>query len=118
MINKLYRLDEEELKIISEVQELYQFSSEAETVRYIIRQYKKQLKDENKNYLAVLRGIEEKVDILYDVANSFLIQRKEDTLYPVDLVESTVIQKAREFRKQKLAHKKQKSDFRKKKAIR
>ncbi len=38
MINKLFRLDEEELKIINEVQELYQFSSEAETVRYIIRQ--------------------------------------------------------------------------------
>ena len=114
MINKLFRLDEEELKIINEVQELYQFSSEAETVRYIIRQYKKQ-QDTNKIYLAVLRGIEEKVDILYDIVNTDLIERKVDTLYPVDMVESPVIQKARELRRQKLAHKKQKSDFRKKK---
>lgn len=115
MINKLFRLDEEELKIINEVQGLYQFSSEAETVRYIIRQYKKQMENKNKVYLAVLRGIEEKVDILYDIANTDLIQRKEDTLYPVDLVESPVIQKARELRRQKLAHKKQRSDFKKKK---
>ncbi len=77
-------------------------------------QYKKQLEGTNKIHLAVLRSIEEKVDILYDIVNTDLIERKVDTLYPVDMVESPVIQKARELRRQKLAHKKQRSDFRKK----
>ena len=115
MITKLFRLSETEIKILKDVQNDYNLSSEAEAARYIIQQYDKLQKQSKKISESVLRGIEEKLDLLLDVANTDLIKRSEEVLYPVRMVESPVITKARKLRKQDLSNRKQRSDYNKKK---
>lgn len=115
MIRKDFRLEQSDIEIINEIKSEMGLRNESDALRYIIRNFKVQSKSDGRIVIATMRKIEERVDLLLDIANTDLINRKEDTLYPVDMVESPVIQKARELRRQKLAHKKQRSDFRKKK---
>ena len=65
--------------------------------------------------MSILRGIEAKIDLLLDVANTDLIKRGEEVLYPVRMVESPVITKSRKLRKEDLSNRKQRSDYNKKK---
>ncbi len=115
MIRKDFRLDQMDIDIISGIKSEMGLRNDSEVLRYIIRNYKEKAKAENRVVVAAVRKIEECVDLLLDISNTDLIKRKEEILYPVDMIESPVIQKARELRQQKLAHKKQRSDFRKKK---
>lgn len=115
MIRKDFRLEQSDIEIINEIKSEMGLRNESDALRYIIRNFKAQSKPDGRMAIVTLRKIEERVDLLLDISNTDLIKRNEDMLYPVDLVESPVIQKAREFRRQKLAHKKQRSDFKKKK---
>lgn len=115
MITKLFRLSETEIEIIEAVKKEYNLSSEAEAARYIFQQYDRIQKQNNRIQEAALRGIEEKLDLLLDVANTDLIKRSEEILYPVRMVESPVITKARKLRRQDLSNRKQRSDYNKKK---
>lgn len=114
MIKKDIRLDETDITFVNEVREQQGLRSESEAVRYIIRQYRHRQKKEKDVQLAILRAIEEKTDILLDVANTDLMKRREEILYPVRMAESPVISKAKKLRKQELGHKKQRADYRKK----
>lgn len=115
MIRKEFRLEQSDIEIINEIKTEMGMRNESDALRYIIRNFKTESKSDGRTAIATMRKIEECVDLLLDISNTELIKGKDDTLYPVDMVESPVIQKARELRRQKLAHKKQKSDFRKKK---
>lgn len=115
MIKKNYRMSEEDLEIIQQVRKQHGFHSDTETLRYIIRNHAAQNQKENSKLLSVLRKVEEKIDIMFDIENTKLIQREAEVLYPVSMLESTVIKKARALRKENLAHKKQKVDYKKKK---
>lgn len=113
MILKSLRLSETDIEIIHDAQEEQGFSSEAEALRYIIRNYNKTNDQQNKIQIAIMRGIEEKVDLLIDIANTDLIKRNEEIVYPVSMAESEVIRKAREVRKSRLSNMKQKADYKK-----
>lgn len=115
MIAKLFNLEESDVGNIQKIKLELGFHSEAEVIRYLIRQYVANEKKETGTQLAILRSIEEKAALLLDVANSDLIKRNDKVCYPVSMVESPVITKAREIRKKDLANKKQKKDYRNRK---
>lgn len=115
MIKKNYRMSEEDLEIIQQVKEQHGFHSDSEALRYIVRSHAAQNQEENSKLLSVLRKMEEKIDIMFDIENTKLIQRGAEVLYPVSMLESTVVKKASALRKENLAHKKQKVDYKKKK---
>lgn len=115
MQRKNFRMDESDIMIINTVKMQQGLKNESEALRYIIRDYEKKKKEDEKLRTAVLRGIEEKLDLLLDVANTDLIKRSEEVLYPVRMVESPIITKARKLRRQDLSNKKQRSDYNKKK---
>ena len=108
MIKKNYRMSEEDLEIIQQVKEQHGFRSDSEALRYIVRSHAAKNQEENRKLLSILRKMEEKIDIMFDIENTKLIQRGAEVLYPVSMLESTV-------RKENLAHKKQKVDYKKKK---
>lgn len=118
MIKKDYRLEETDLKIIETIKDELGLKSDSETVRYLIRQYGKEKKSENNIQLAILRKIEEGVDLLVDIANTELIEKNADKLYPTKIAESPVISNARKLRREELAHRKQKADYKKNKHAR
>lgn len=115
MIRKHFTLTDEEAEIIECAKEELHLKSDSEVIRYILRQYIQTERKEDGYVLAVLRGIEERVDLLLDVANTDLIKRNEEICYPVSMTESPVIKKARKLRKANLANKKQKADYRNRK---
>lgn len=115
MIAKLFYLEETDVESIKNIKQELGFHSEAEVIRYLIRQYATIQKKEEKYILAVLRSMEEQIDLLLDVANTELVKRQDKICYPVSLAESPVITKAREVRKKDLANRKQKKDYRTKK---
>lgn len=111
MILKPFRLSETDIEIIHTAQKEQGFASEAEALRYIVRSYEKMGNSKNNIQTTILRGIEEKVDLLLDIANTDLIKRDEKTVYPVSMAESEVITKAREVRTTRLSNMKQKADY-------
>lgn len=115
MYRKHYLLDENDLAIINGVQNKMGMGSASDALRYIIRQYTEDERKEEGTQLAILRSIEENTALLLDVANSGLIKRNDKVCYPVSMVESSVIAKAREIRKKDLANRKQKKDYRSRK---
>ena len=88
------------------------FHSDSETLRYIVRSHIVQNQEENSKLLSILRKVEEKIDILFDIENTKLIQQEAEVLYPVSMLESPVVTKASALRKENLANKKQKADIR------
>lgn len=115
MMRKEYRLDESDLKIIEEARNEMGLKSDSDAVRYIIRQYGEKKGTGHNIQTAILRQIEERVDLLLDIANTELIERNADQVYPVRMAESPVLSNARKLRRQMLADKKQRSDYGKKK---
>ena len=115
MIKKNYRMSEEDLEIIQQIKEKHGFNSDSETLRYIVRNHIVQNQEENSRMISILRQMEEKIDILFDIENTKLIQREAEVLYPVSMLESEVVKKASALRKENLAHKKQKADYKKQK---
>lgn len=115
MILKPFRLSETDIEIIHMTQKKQGFSSEAEALRYIVRNYDKMNDKQNKIQMTIMRELEEKVDILLDIANTDLVKRGDEILYPISMVESPVIQQSRKLRKSRLAHQKQKADYKRKK---
>ncbi len=115
MILKPFRLSETDIEIIHMTQKEQGFSSEAEALRYIVRNYDKAGDKQNKIQITIMRKVEEKLDLLLDVANTDLIKRGDEILYPVSMVESPVIEQARKLRKSGVAHQKQKADYKKRK---
>lgn len=112
MKQKIFMLAEKDIEIINSVREQQGLKSNAEAVRYILRNYDKTTDQQNKIQIAIMRGIEEKVDLLLDIANTDLIKRDEKSVYPVSMAESEVITKAREVRTTRLSNMKQKADYR------
>lgn len=115
MIKKNYRMNEEDLEVIQQVKKQHGFHSDSETLRYIVRSHIVQNQEENSKLLSILRKVEEKIDILFDIENTKLIQQEAEVLYPVSMLESPVVTKASALRKENLANKKQKADYKKQK---
>ena len=115
MIKKNYWLDEADIAIVNNVKTDLGLSSDSEAVRYLIRQSQKDYRSGNGIQMKILRQIEERVDLLLDIANTELIERNADQVYPVRMAESPVLSNARKLRRQMLADKKQRSDYGKKK---
>lgn len=115
MIAKLFHLDEKDVECIQKIKQEFGFKSEAEVIRYLIRQHSETAKKENGYLLATLREIEERVDLLLDIANTDLVKRRDEICYPISMVESPVISKAKALRKKELANRKQKKDYRRNK---
>lgn len=113
MREKLFRLEESDIIIIEAVRAEQGLKSSAEAVRYIIRNYNKISKQQRNLLMTAVRAIEEKTDLLLDVANTNLVKRGDEILYPISMVESPVIQQSRKLRKSRLAHQKQKADYKK-----
>ena len=101
MIKKNYRMNEEDLEVIQQVKKQ--------------RSHIVQNQEENSKLLSILRKVEEKIDILFDIENTKLIQQEAEVLYPVSMLESPVVTKASALRKENLANKKQKADYKKQK---
>ena len=100
----------------SQVKELdNQYQELFKTLRYIVRSHIVQNQEENSKLLSILRKVEEKIDILFDIENTKLIQQEAEVLYPVSMLESPVVTKASALRKENLANKKQKADYKKQK---
>ena len=108
MIKKNYRMNEEDLEVIQQVKKQHGFHSDSES--HIV-----QNQEENSKLLSILRKVEEKIDILFDIENTKLIQQEAEVLYPVSMLESPVVTKASALRKENLANKKQKADYKKQK---
>lgn len=115
MIEKLYRLEEEEIEILEKIKWTYGLPSETAAIRYIIRNFERPEKSENGIQLAILRKIEENTTLMLDVANTELLKKKDEICYPVSMAESPVIEKARKIYKKDVANEKQKKDYRNKK---
>lgn len=94
MIKKNYRMNEEDLEVIQQVKKQHGFHSDSETLRYIVRSHIVQNQEENSKLLSILRKVEEKIDILFDIENTKLIQQEAEVLYPVSMLESPVVTKA------------------------
>ncbi len=114
MIKKNYWLDEADIAIVNDVKTDLGLSSDSEAVRYLIRQSQKDYRSGNGIQMKILRQIEERVDLLLDIANTELIDRNAEQVYPVRMIESPVISNARRLRREVLSDKKQRSDYSKK----
>lgn len=113
-MRKEYRLEESDIKIVEEIKFEMGLKSDSEAIRYIIRQYGRRKESGRNIQLTILRQVEERVDILLDIANTELIERNAEQVYPVRMVESPVISNARRLRREVLSDKKQRSDYSKK----
>ena len=126
---KLYRLPEETLKIISAVREERNIKTDTEALIYIITEYKNQ-----KNFADMIadeiegrntRWIEQikwdtktagyNSQILMDAVNSILYYLDLQVCYYVDEVKSTVIEKSEGYLKRKIEKRKQYKDNHKRK---
>ena len=72
MIKKNYRMNEEDLEVIQQVKKQHGFHSDSETLRYIVRSHIVQNQEENSKLLSILRKVEEKIDILFDIENTII----------------------------------------------
>ncbi len=113
-MRKEYRLEESDIKIVEEIKFEMGLKSDSEAIRYIIRQYGRRKESGRNIQLTILRQVEERVDILLDIANTELIERNAEQVYPVRMVESPVISNAKRLRREVLSDKKQRSDYSKK----
>ena len=113
-MRKEYRLEESDIKIVEEIKFETGLKSDSEAIRYIIRQYGRRKESGRNIQLTILRQVEERVDILLDIANTELIERNAEQVYPVRMVESPVISNAKRLRREVLSDKKQRSDYSKK----
>lgn len=111
MIQKLFRLEENDIDVIEEVRKQQGFRSEAEALRYIIRRYHKERQREAGRIDAILRSIEEQEELILDAFNTVLIEKGIEICQPVSLRESPVFTKSREYRKERLANLKEKRDY-------
>lgn len=113
MIQKMFRMEESDIDIIEEVKVQLGFRSEAEALRYMIRSYGKEQRKETGRIDAMLRSIEENEEMILDALNTILIEKGIGVCQPVCLRESTVFTKSKEYRKERLANLKEKSDYKK-----
>ena len=113
-MRKEYRLEASDIKIVEEIKFEMGLKSDSEAIRYIIRQYGRRKESGRNIQLTILRQVEERVDILLDIANTELIERNAEQVYPVRMVESPVISNAKRLRREVLSDKKQRSDYSKK----
>ena len=113
-MRKEYRLEESDIKIVEEIKFEMGLKSDSEAIRYIIRQYGRRKESGRNIQLTIRRQVEERVDILLDIANTELIERNAEQVYPVRMVESPVISNAKRLRREVLSDKKQRSDYSKK----
>ncbi len=121
MVRKTYHMDENTLEILRRVRsENPELENDSAALRYIVADYEKlktgkQAGKDMKAALVIGRSNEEKLDIILDVLNSFLVATGQETCVPAAYMESPVITKSREYRKDKVAHLKQRKDYEKKK---
>ena len=107
MIHKTVRLEENDVEYIEKVMAERKIGNFADALRFIIADHKK-----SENELrAIFRSIEKNQDVLLDVANTFLIHYNLEFCQPVQLRESPVIKKSKEYRKVRMDHLKQKKDW-------
>lgn len=120
MVKKIYVLSEKETGIIDETRKQKGFlTNDSAAVRYIISEYERLKEQEAKRnmeiLLAIQRDSEEKLDLLLDAANTFLVMSKTDTCIPVSYMESPCFAKSRDYQKERKGKLKQEKDFRNRK---
>ncbi len=106
MIHKTVRLEEDDVEYIEKIMEEKHIGNFAEALRFIIAEHKKS----EQELKAIFRSIERNQDVLLDVANTFLMRHDIEICQPVELRESPVIKKSKEYRKVRMEHLKQKKD--------
>lgn len=111
MIQKPFRFDESDLEIIGNVRIQQGFGSEAEALRYIVRNYHKEQRREDGTILTILKDLECNQSLLLDAVNTILIQNGIEVCQPLCLRESPVFTKSKEYKKDRLAHLKEKKDY-------
>ncbi len=121
MVRKTYHMDENTLEILQHIRsEKPELENDSAALRYIVAEYQKlksgkQAEKDMKAALVIGRSNEEKLDIILDVLNSLLVAAGQETCVPATYMESPVITKSREYRKDRIAHLKQRKDFENKK---
>jgi len=107
MVIKPFRLEEKDIEIIQKVKEEHGLKSEAEAVRFILREYDKKEKSINGISMKMFRSIEEMQELTLDILNTVLVDSRLDVCYPVSEEESEVLAQLKECRKKRLANLKQ-----------
>ena len=107
MIHKTVRLEKDDVEHVEKIMEEKNIGNFAEALRFIIAEHKKS----EQELKVILRSIERNQDVLLDVANTFLIHHDLEICQPVELRESPVIKKSKEYRKVRMDHLKQKKDW-------
>ncbi len=115
MIQKPFRLEQEDIETIQKVKEEYGLKSEAEALRFILRQYRKKEGSINGISVKIFRKIEEMQGLTLDVLNTILIDGQIDGCYPVSEQESKILTELKAYRQERLANLKQRKDYRNKK---
>ena len=115
MVIKPFRLEEKDIEIIQKVKEEHGLKSEAEAVRFILREYDKKEKSINGISMKMFRSIEEMQELTLDILNTVLVDSRLDVCYPVSEEESEVLAQLKECRKKRLANLKQRKDYKNKK---
>lgn len=131
---KIFKLSEEEIGIIKEVQESYGYKQQVQALRHILMTYKNLESEEAKKQgtaEAVLQLFEEKCGqmwkrlyvsvretnknnlLMHDAMNTMLIENAYEHNISVDTVESPVFVEAREHLQKKIRKRKQRLDKRK-----
>ena len=121
---KLYKLPEEVIEIITQIQKERNIKTETEALMYIITEYKNQrelasmianeIEDRNAGWMEQVRWDAKTAgynsQILMDAVNSILYEMDYQVCYYADEVQSTVIEKSVNHLQRKIEKRKQRKD--------
>ena len=121
-MQKNFNLSETDIEVLRQIkQDIPEVNSEVDAVRFLIRRYGKDRKEEVKlNHIldedSRIRKThmmdEQNTEMVLDVLNTLLFREKVQEVVLKDEIENQVISKSRENIRNKIAHNKQKKDFR------
>lgn len=125
MMRKNFTISEAEVIILKQIQTENSFlENDSAALRFALSEYVKLKKmeetvmQENQEMLSelkilksIMKSIESENDCFFDAINTMLIEAGTQICYPVAYMESPVITKSKQYRKEKLAELKQKKDY-------
>lgn len=125
MMRKNFTISEAEVAILKQIQTENSFlENDSATLRFVLSEYVKLKKmeetvmQENQEMLSelkilksIMKSIENENDCFFDAINTMLIESGSQICYPVTYMESPVITKSKQYRKEKFAELKQKKDY-------
>lgn len=129
-MRKHFIVSEKEIKILEDIKKENDFlENDSAALRYIFSEYER-LKNIEKKLVAqnevvtkeirtiktINQSIESISEIMLDAVNTILISNDQSVCYPVSYIESPVVTKSKQYKKDKLADLKQQKDYIKKKS--